>query len=258
MSEPATGLGRRFRGKTAVVTGGGAGIGRATAIRLAAEGAVVAVADLNHEAAVDTCDAIGDASMPVKVDVTKADSLAGMVERVTATYGGIDVLHANVGAPQRPTPFEEITEDTWRHVLDVNLTGAFRTVQAVVPAMRRQGRGSIVITSSMAAVRVRGGMAAYVSSKAGVNGLVKVLALELAPVPIRVNAVLPSAVLTDMLREMAYGDDVEASIAAVSSALPLGGPLEPEDLAAAVAYLASDEARYVTGVMLNVDGGRSL
>lgn len=248
----------RYGGKRVLVTGGGAGIGRATARRLAQEGAAVAVADLNQQSAAETCSAITGPSLALAVDVTDPTSAAAMVDQVVAEFGGIDVLHANVGAPQRPKPFEEISLEEWKLVHEVNITGALVTAQAVVPRMRASGRGSIVFTSSMAAIRVREGMAAYVSSKAGLNGLVRALALELAPARIRVNAVLPSAVLTDMLRTMSYGEDVEASIAAVSSALPLGGPLDPEDIAAAVAYLGSDEARYVTGVLLNVDAGRSL
>jgi 3-oxoacyl-[acyl-carrier protein] reductase len=248
----------RYADKRVLVTGGGAGIGRATAQRLAQEGAAVAVADLDLEAARETCAGIAGTSIALQADVTDPASVEVMVGTVVSELGGIDMLHANVGTPQRPQPFEQISVEEWRRVHDVNVTGALVTAQAVVPRMREAAGGSIVFTSSMAAVRVREGMAAYVSSKAGLNGLVRVLALELAPDRIRVNAVLPSAVLTDMLRAMSYGDDVEASIAAVSNSLPLGGPLDAEDIAAAVAYLGADEARYVTGVLLNVDAGRSL
>jgi len=240
----------RLEGKHAIVTGGGSGIGRAAALRFAEEGARVAVFDLAGHAAEATAAECGGRGFAV--DVTDRDAFAaaaGELER-------IDVYFANAGVPQAAKPLEETSRSEWDRIVGVNLTSVFETAQVVAPLMRAGG-GSIVVTSSIAAARPRHGIAAYVASKAGVEGLVRALAVELAPA-IRVNAIAPVAVRTPMLQEFRFAATEDELLERLEATIPLRRLTEPEDVAAAALYLASDEARCVTGTVLNVDGGRSL
>jgi 3-oxoacyl-[acyl-carrier protein] reductase len=170
-----------------------------------------------------------------------------MVEATVDRYGGLDVFHNNAGIPEPATPLAEITRADWDKILDVNLTAFFLAAQAVAPAM---GEGVMLVTASIAGRRPRPGMAAYVAAKAGVIGLARALALELAP-KIRVNVINPGPANTPMLTEFGLSADV-------GEVLPLGRLIEPGDIAAAAVYLASDEASAVTGSVFNVDGGRDL
>lgn len=154
------------------------------------------------------------------------------------------------------TALEELDADYWRRVLEVNLTGPFLCVRAAIAELKRS-RGAVVVTSSVASMRTRDGMAAYIASKAGVNGLVRALAFELAPARVRVNAVLPGPVSTPLLHGLGLGDSPEETLARAEAGIPLGRMIPPENVAAAVAYLASDEALDITGVLLPVDGGRT-
>ena len=248
----------RLEGKSAVVTGGGSGIGRAAALRFAAEGARVAVVDLSLEAAEETRAAIETDALALEVDVTDDDAVHDRIREIAKDFGRIDVYFNNAGVPQAAKPIEETSREEWERIMDVNLRALFVGAQAVAPVMRDAGGGSIVVTSSIAATRPRPGIATYVASKAGVNGLVRALALELAPSRIRVNAIAPVAVRTPMLKEFAFAESEAATIERVEATIPLGRLTEPEDVAAAALYLASDEARCVTGIVLNVDGGRDL
>jgi len=248
----------RLEGKSAVVTGGGSGIGRAAALRFAAEGARVAVVDLSLEAAEETRAAIETDALALELDVTDDDAVRDRIREIAKDFGRIDVYFNNAGVPQAAKPIEETSREEWERIMDVNLRALFVGAQAVAPVMRAAGGGSIVVTSSIAATRPRPGIATYVASKAGVNGLVRALALELAPSRIRVNAIAPVAVRTPMLKEFAFAESEAATIERVEATIPLGRLTEPEDVAAAALYLASDEARCVTGIVLNVDGGRDL
>jgi 3-oxoacyl-[acyl-carrier protein] reductase len=236
----------RLAGKVALVTGAGAGIGRATARRFAAEGAHVVAADLDADRARETCDGLEHAT-PVAADVTDPQDVARMVQTALASYGALDVFHNNAGLAAQVKPLTEISRAEWDRVLAVNLTAFFLGAQAVAPVLRPGG--SILVTASIIARRPRSGLAAYVAAKAGVTGLARALALELAP--LRVNVINPGPANTEMLGE--FGFD-----ASVGEALPLGRLIEPDDVAAAAVYLASDEARAVTGAVFNVDGGRDL
>jgi 3-oxoacyl-[acyl-carrier protein] reductase len=239
-------------GKIGLVTGAGSGIGRATARRLAAAGARVVAADLDAERAAETCAGI-DAT-PVAADVCDPGDVARMVRTAVEAYGGLDVFHNNAGAPQAATPFTEIARAEWDRMLAVNLTAFFLAAQAVVPAMRERGGGSIIVTASIIARRPRAGLAAYIAAKTGVTGLARALALELAPDRIRVNVINPGPARTPMLRAFGLGAEDDA----IGEALPLGRLVEPDDVAAAAVYLASDAAAAITGTVLNVDAGRDL
>lgn len=247
----------RLAGKVALVTGAGSGIGRAAAVRFGAEGASVCALDRDLGSAEGTA-ALLDEGLALAADVADAAGMRDAAARVVGRFGRLDVLFNNAGVAQSATPFEEVSTDDWDRIMRVNLTGFFVSAQAVVPAMRESGGGAIVLTSSIAAVHPRPGISAYVASKAGATGLMRALALELAPAGIRVNAIAPVAVRTPMLAQFGFGADEAATIERVEQTIPLGHVIEPDDVAAAALYLASDESRAVTGITLNVDGGRDL
>jgi 3-oxoacyl-[acyl-carrier protein] reductase len=231
-----------LEGKIAIVTGAGSGIGRATARRFAREGATVIAADLDLDAARETCAGL-DRATPVRADVTeRAD-----VERLVAGHQDIDVYFNNAGLPARVKPLAELTREEWDRTLDVNLTALFVAAQVVAPKLKG---GLLLVTASIIANRPRPGLAAYVASKAGVVGLAKALAVELAP-EVRVNVINPGPANTPMLA--AFGFDADPA-----QALPLKRLIEPDDIAGAAAYLASDDARAITGAVFNVDAGRDL
>jgi len=252
-----TGRARRLEGRVALVTGAGSGIGRATALRLADEGARVVAADLHEDAANETAELIGAQALAVQADVTDSDAAHRMVEQTLSAFGGIDVFHNNAGLAQGAKPLAEVARSEWDVLIAVNLTAFFIGAQAVAPAMRERGGGSIIVTASTAAVHPRTGLSAYAAAKSGVLGLTRALALELAVHRIRVNAINPVAVKTPMLREFKLADE-DVLMERMAATIPLGAAIDAEDVAAAVAYLASDDARYVTGIALNVDGGRDL
>jgi 3-oxoacyl-[acyl-carrier protein] reductase len=240
------GVSGRLDGRVALVTGAASGIGRATARRFAAEGARVVAADLDLAAAQETVADL-DSAVAVAADVCDAGDVKRMVATAVERFGGLDVLHNNAGLPQAATPLNDMARADWDRVIAVNLTAFFLAAQAAAPVMQD---GVMLVTASIAGRRPRPGMAAYVAAKAGVIGLARALALELAP-RIRVNVINPGPANTPMLEEFGLSPDV-------GEVLPLGRLIEPDDIAAAAVYLASDEARAVTGAVFNVDGGRDL
>jgi len=247
-----------LEGAAAAITGAGSGMGRATAELFAERGARVVVVDVDAGAAaetVDRIDAAGGEAVHVAADVSDAEDVRGFLERTVEAYGGIDVLHNNAGVPQRSTPVEEVTEETWDRIQDVNLKSAFLGAKYAVPHMREQGGGVILNTASTAGIRPRTGLSAYCASKGGMITLTKQLAYELADADIRVNAICPVATDTDMLPEFTSEG---LSVEAMAETIPIGRLARPEDIAHAAAYLASDEAGMVTGTALEVDGGRDI
>jgi 3-oxoacyl-[acyl-carrier protein] reductase len=247
----------RLSGRVALVTGGASGIGLATARRLAAEGASVAIADLDESAAArEAAELGGERALGIGCDVTDADACVRAVAAVTQRFGSLDILHANAGSPFAG-PIGSVDGPTLDRVLGVNLRGAFLSAQAVVPVMKQRRAGAIIFTSSLQGVIARPNFTPYTAAKHGVIGLMKGLALELAPHGIRVNAIAPGPTETPMLGKflggMAEVDDEARE--AFRRSIPLGRLVEPEDIAAAVAYLASDDARMVTGHVLVIDGG---
>ncbi len=240
-------------GNVAVVTGGGRGIGFSIARELGRAGARVAVADIRPdlaEAAARELATAGIDSLAMQVDVSSAASTQGMVEEVSARFGRLDILVNNAGI-NLFTPFEEVTEEEWDCVLDVNLKGVFLCSSAVFPLMRKQGKGTILNISSMAART--GGRASpvhYTSSKAGVIGITRSMALHLGKHGVRVNAIAPGVIQTEMTNSWS-----EETWSDFLKQVPLGRLGTTEDIARAALFLCSDAAGYLTGVVLDVNGG---
>ncbi len=246
----------RLRGKVAIVTGGASGIGRATAELFAREGASVVVADYNAEAGRDTVQAIRDAggeALFVAVDVSDAAQVERMVQTTLERYGGIDVLFNGAGILTFGTILDT-DEKAWRRMMDINLTGHYLCSRAVLPHMIRRGGGSIINTSSSTGNHDgNGNAAAYVTSKGGVTLLTRCMAIDHAKDNVRVNAIAPGPTDTPMLRNNMTPEEV----AAFAQTFPMKRLGRPEELANAVLFLACDEASFVTGAVLAVDGGQT-
>jgi len=259
----------RLRDKVAIVTGAGSsgpgwGNGKATAVLFAREGAKVFAVDLRLEAVEETKGIIankGGECLSHVADVSKADEVRAFVEHCLETYGRIDILHNNVGVLAVGGP-EETSEDVWDRHMAVNVRSMFLTCKYVLPVMVREASGAIVNISSVASIRYTGyPSVAYSASKGGVNQLTQNIAIQYAPKGIRANCVLPGLMNTPMIREPlqnVYGPGgVEAMIRRRDAMVPLGRMGDAWDVAYASLFLASDEAKYITGTLLVVDGGLS-
>jgi 3-oxoacyl-[acyl-carrier protein] reductase len=244
----------RLDGKTALVTGAGSGIGKAIAETYAREGARVTIADINLDAAQEAARGIGNNAIAVRCDVTRKAEIAAAVKETIAAFGALDILVNNAGATHVNKPMMEISEDEYDRVFAVNVKGLFQFCQAVVPHFRERGGGVIVNIGSTAGLRPRPGLSAYNATKGAVHTLTKTLAVELAPDRIRVCAIAPVATDTPLLPSFlgtAPGQR-EKFIATV----PLGRLAQPQDIANAALFLASADAEFVTGNIVEVDGGR--
>jgi len=248
----------KLNGKVAIVTGAASGIGRASAIAFAREGARVLVADRSQSGAEETArfiSADGFETEAIEVDVSSEADVQRMVNKAVARWGRIDVLFNNAGVLLVKS-VEQMTEAEWDHVLAVNVKGAFFAVKHVVPHMRRTGGGSILNTGSIASLAGQVGTPAYSASKGAIALLTKSLALDLGRDRIRVNCICPGITDTPMLREhLGHGAEGEARIKARLSRVPLGEILRPEDVARAALYLVSDDSAGITGVLHVVDAG---
>ncbi len=252
----------RLDGRVAIVTGGGSGIGRATCLRLASEGALVAVADINLAGAEETAALVTEAGVGAGAafacDVTSLDSIRGMVEGVRTRFGGrIDVLVNNAGW-DRIQLFLNTTPDLWEKVIAINLRGPINCSSVVLPVMVEQGGGSVINVSSDAGRVGSTGEAVYSACKAGVIGFSKTIARETARNQIRVNVVCPGPTRTALLEEVTGGEGGSRIIESMTKAVPFRRLGEPEDTAAAIAYFASDDAAFVTGQVLSVSGGLTM
>ena len=258
-------MGDRLKGKVAIVTGAGSvgpgiGNGKATAMLFAREGAKVLLVDYSLEAAEETrrlIDEEGGTSQTFRADVSSSDDCAAMVEECIRAYGRVDILHNNVGI-EIPGGIEEISEDDWDRTLDVNLKSVFLTCKHALPHMVMQGGGAIVNISSINGIRTLPALSgAYGASKAGMIALTREIAVEYAPKGIRANAILPGMMRTPFVEASltnAWGGDVEDMMRLRDAMVPIGKQGESWDVAHAALFLASDEAKYVTGATLVVDG----
>jgi 3-oxoacyl-[acyl-carrier protein] reductase len=243
----------RFQGKVSIVTGSGQGIGREIALAMAREGASGVIADWNEVKAREVASEIaasGGIAIPVKVDVSDADQVEEMVRQTLEAFGRIDILVNNAGVGH-VKPFLSITLEEWNRVLGINLTGQFLCAQAVARVMLQQGGGRIINVASISGERGGTGRAAYGAAKAGVILLTKVMAVELAAKGIGVNAISPGPTETEQVR----GCHDDATRAAYHSILPIKRYATPLEIANAALFLASPEATFVNGHILNVDGG---
>jgi 3-oxoacyl-[acyl-carrier protein] reductase len=246
----------RLDGKTALITGAGSGIGKCIAETYAREGANVALADLNLEAAQSAARAIGNNAVALRCDVAKKADFEKAVADTLQAFGRLDILVNNAGATHINKPMMEIGEDEFDRIYAINVKGVFLGCQAVVPVFRKQGGGAIVNIGSTAGLRPRPGLSAYNSTKGAVHILTKSLAVELAPDRIRVCAIAPVATDTPLLPSFlgpAPGQR-EKFIATV----PLGRLAQAQDIANAALFLASSDAEFVTGNIVEVDGGRTI
>ncbi|HEY4041607.1 MAG TPA: glucose 1-dehydrogenase [Rhodopila sp.] len=252
-----------FNGKVALITGGGGGIGRATALGFALRGAKVMVVDADADtghASVDIIAQRGGSAAFVRADVTQSASVREYVEKTLAAYGRIDAFFNNAGIEGKVVPTQEFDEEVFDRVIAVNLKGVFLGLRHVLPVMLTQGSGAVVNTASVAGLVGSPGMPAYVASKHGVLGLTKVAATDVAGFGVRVNAVCPGPVETRMMRSLEAQrnpNNPESVHAAYSAGIPTGRYALPEDIAGAVMYLCSDLSGDVTGTHIVIDGGRS-
>ena len=247
----------RLKGKTALVTGAGQGFGYGIAEAFAREGARVACLDLKADVAEAAAKRFGDGAVAISADVSKREDVQRAAKELLHAFGRLDVLVNNAGTTHRNKPLLEVEEAEFDRIFAVNVKAIFLTAQAFVPHMREKGGGVFVNVGSTAALRPRPGLAVYNASKGAVHVMTKSLAVELAPDKIRVCAIAPVAGETPLLA-MFMGEDTPEKRAAFKATVPLGRLSTLADIGAAALYLASDEAAFLTGVVLEVDGGRCI
>jgi len=247
----------KLEGKTAIVTGGASGFGAGIVRRFVEEGAQVVIADLNGDAAHFLAGELGGVAYAVQADVTKNDDIEVVLKNALSISGDIDILVNNAGVGHTPQPMEELSEDMFDRIVDVNIKAIYRTSKQVVPLMKKAGAGAILNMASTAGVSPRPNLTWYNASKGWVITATRSMAVELAPAGVRVNALNPVAGETPMLKTF-MGEDTPEIRAKFLASIPIGRFSTPEDMGAAAAFLCSDDASMITGVALEVDGGRCI
>jgi 3-oxoacyl-[acyl-carrier protein] reductase len=250
-------MGGRLAGKVAIVTGAGSGFGEGIAKLYASEGASVIVADVNGEEAARVAGEIGASAHAVTADVGRRADVEAMCRAAQERFGGLDILVNNAGYTHRNGSLMEVDEDTFDKIFQVNAKAIYLATQAAVPMLKARGGGVILNTASTAGLRPRPGLTWYNASKGWAITATKSMAVELAPDNIRVNALCPVAGETGML-PMFMGEDTPEKRAQFVASIPLGRLSQPRDIANAALWLASDDADFITGVALEVDGGRCI
>lgn len=245
----------RLQDKTAIVTGGGSGFGAGIARHFAAAGARVMVADINHDAAKNIADEIG--GIAIEVDISDNHSMQAMHAAATAHFGPLDILVNNAGVTHKPQPMEDISEADFDRVIAVNSKSVFLAAKYFVPDMKRAGKGAILNVASTAGISPRPNLSWYNASKGWMITATKSMAVELAPSGVRVNAINPVAGETPLLQSF-MGEDTPEIRAKFLATIPLGRFSQPSDMGHAAVFLCSDEASMITGVALEVDGGRCI
>ena len=245
----------RLDGKIAVITGGGSGFGAGIAESFVAEGAKAVLGDVNLQAAQAVAERLD--GLAVKGDVSKAGDMAALTDAAMAEHGRIDIFINNAGITHLPQPMEDVEEDEFDHVLMVNTKSVYLSARHVVPVMKRQESGVILNIASTAGVSPRAGLSWYNASKGWMITATKSMAVELAPHGIRVNALNPVAGETPMLKRF-LGEDTPEMRAKFLATIPIGRFSTPQDLASAALFLCSDEASMITGIGMEIDGGRCI
>ena len=250
-------IGSGLAGKVAIVTGGASGIGASAARLLAAAGAFIVVADINHSEGTAVAGEIGEGALFVRHDVRHAKDWEALFEKTEEKFGPVSILVNNAGIAAAPVSLEDVSEADYRHMIEVNQISCVLGMRAAVPSMRRAGGGAIVNVSSVAGLKAERGAIAYTASKFAVTGMTKVAALDLAKDGIRVNSVHPGLVETPMVRP-AEGAEAFDAIMQFAAGLPIPRLGQPEDIANLILFLASDSASFLTGGAYLADGGWTL
>lgn len=248
----------RLENKTALITGAASGFGREMARRFAREGARVAIVDLNAEGAKAVAEEIGDAAIALTCDVAEGDQVAAAVNATIEAFGHLDIVINNAGWSHRNQPLLDVDHATFRKVYAINVDSIFHMTHAVVPHWRERGHGVMINVGSTAGIRPRPGLTWYNSSKGAVNLMTKSLAVDLAPDNIRVCGLAPVIGATALLETFMGMPDTPENRAKFLATIPLGRMTDPTDMANSALFLASDEASFLTGVILEVDGGRTI
>lgn len=248
----------RLQGKTTLVTGAASGFGKGIAETYVREGARVAIVDLNGDGAKTVAAELGDAAIAITCDVSKGEDVAAAVAKTCEAFGSLDIVVNNAGWTNPNRPLMETDEATFRKIYEINVLSIFHMTKTCVPIWRAQGAGVMINVGSTAGIRPRPGLTWYNSSKGAVNLMTRSLAVELAPDKIRVNGIAPVMGVTGLLEQFMGMPDTPENREKFLATIPLGRLSQPRDIANAALYLASDEADFITGVILEVDGGRTI